>query len=386
MRFCTLCGNTLPGQPPPQVSIPAPQPPMPYAPPVMGSPMASAGAEVAEKMSQAIGGPLCWRCRGVGDPGSEFCKFCGARYADVPAPHAAPPAPQPLQPVPPMNQPSLGVFGGAASPTGASIPVPLTTGPAVAAFAHAPMPAPVHAQPSPAPLAATQVGQPVSQQAPARLVSIMKDGSDGASYPLLGEQIDIGRTEGDIVLGDDPYLSPRHARLRRRADGYSVRDLDSLNGVYIRLKDGVDLIDGDMILLGQQVLRFETLAEGEAPIGPAQIGGVFVFGTPEVPRVARLTVYSTEGIGRDVVSLYRGETVLGRENGDLVFTDDPFLSRRHASIKLERGSRRFVLKDLGSSNGTSIRIRGERPIGHGDHFRVGKHLFRLDVASGQAAR
>ena len=231
---------------------------------------------------------------------------------------------------------------------------------------------------------ATQVsGGP---QAPARLVSILKDGSDGVSYPLVGEQVDIGRVEGDIILGDDPYLSPRHARLKRRADGYSVRDLDSVNGVYVRLKDGVELADGDMILLGQQVLRFELLAEGESPIGPAQVGGVFVFGTPEVPRVARLVVYSTEGIGRDHVSLYRGETVLGRENGDLVFTDDPFLSRRHASIKVERGSRRFVLKDLGSSNGTSIRIRGERPIGHGDQFRVGKHLFRLDVASGQAAR
>jgi hypothetical protein len=319
MRFCTLCGNTLPGQQPPAGHAPtqmAPQ--VAYAPPVVGSPMATAGAEVAEKMSQAIGGPLCWRCRGVGDPGSEFCKFCGARYADVPAPHAAP-----------VVQPMLGVFGGAAS-SGSPVaaPIALSPVPSVAAFAQAPMQAPVQAQPLPQPLGATHVGQ-AGGQAPARLVSIMKDGSDGTSYPLMGDQIDVGRTEGDIVLSDDPYLSPRHARLRRRADGYSVRDLDSVNGIYIRLKDGVELADGDMILLGQQVLRFELLSEGEAPIGPAQIGGVFVFGTPEVPRVARLVVYSTEGIGRDFVSLYRGETVLGRENGDLVFTDDPFLSRRH---------------------------------------------------------
>lgn len=375
MRFCTLCGNTLPGQQPPAQQPPAPAAPAPqvaYAPPVVGSPMATAGAEVAEKMSQAIGGPLCWRCRGVGDPGSEFCKFCGARYADVSSPHAAP---------------AMGVFGGAASPSSpGGLPAAQPAAqPAIAPFAQPPMMAPVHAQPLGQPLAVTHVGAGGGVPAPARLVSIMKDGSDGASYPLVGEQIDIGRTEGDIVLADDPYLSPRHARLRRRGDGYSVRDLDSVNGVYVRLKDGVELADGDMILLGQQVLRFELLADGEAPIGPAQIGGVFVFGTPEVPRVARLVVYSTEGIGRDFVSLYRGETVLGRENGDLVFTDDPFLSRRHASIKLERGSRRFVLKDLGSSNGTSIRIRGERPVGHGDQFRVGKHLFRLDVAGGQQA-
>ena len=133
-----------------------------------------------------------------------------------------------------------------------------------------------------------------------------------------------------------------------------------------------------MILLGQQVLRFETLRDPEVPLGPASVRGSMVFGTPEVPRVARLVQYTTEGVGRDVHYLYRDETVLGRENGDIVFTDDPFLSRRHASIQVERSSRRFVLEDVGSSNGTSVRVRGEHTLTHADQFRIGRHLFRFE--------
>ncbi len=210
------------------------------------------------------------------------------------------------------------------------------------------------------------------------LVAILKDGSDGRSHTITEEQTDIGRSEGQIQLTDDPYLSPRHARIHVKKDGIVVRDLDSLNGVYVRLRDPVDLVDGDLLLLGQQVMRFEVLPEAETPLGPAMLRGVLVFGTPEVPRVARLVQYTTEGVARDVHYLYRDETVVGREQGDIVCTDDPFMSRRHASITFDRTSRRFALKDLGSSNGTAIRVRGERALKAGDQFRVGRHLFRYD--------
>ena len=54
------------------------------------------------------------------------------------------------------------------------------------------------------------------------------------------------------------------------------------------------------------------------------------------------------------------------------------------SIALDRSQRRFVLRDLGSSNGTAIRIRGERILKTGDQFRVGRHLFRYDRAGASA--
>ena len=40
-----------------------------------------------------------------------------------------------------------------------------------------------------------------------RLIFVHHDGSDGASYVMRGSQIDIGRTEGDLLF-EDAYLSP----------------------------------------------------------------------------------------------------------------------------------------------------------------------------------
>jgi len=213
------------------------------------------------------------------------------------------------------------------------------------------------------------------------LVAILKDGTDGRVYPLDRPSIDIGSREGDVLLADDPYLSSRHARLVEKGGSWALIDLDSVNGCYLRIRQPQDIQSGDMILIGQQVMRFEVLGDPELPLGPASERGVLVFGTPEVPRIARLLQYTTEGVGRDVHYLYRDETVLGRENGDIVFTDDPFLSRRHAVISIDRASNRFVLKDLGSSNGTSLRFRGEQMLTAGDQFRMGRHLFRFDARS-----
>jgi pSer/pThr/pTyr-binding forkhead associated (FHA) protein len=218
-----------------------------------------------------------------------------------------------------------------------------------------------------------------AEGAPAQLVMLQRDGSDGTVFPISSDRVDIGGREGDIVLRDDPYLSPRHARIERRNANFVLLDLGSTNGIYVRLREPETLADGDMILIGQQVLRFEISSEAERQVGPATQHGVMVFGTPDQPRLGRLTQYTTEGLARDVYYLHRHETVLGRESADLTFSDDPFLSRRHAAVVLHPADRRFVLRDLGSSNGTALRCRTERVLSAGDQFRLGRHLFRFDL-------
>lgn len=294
-----------------------------------GTPLRASG-EGGETEPQPVLGSLgaCWRCQSARDPGASFCRYCGASFVDAAA--AA------MRLTPPQSTP---------------------------------------------------VSAP-SRTLAARLVTLLKDGSEGRSIPIAEGDADIGAAEGEVVFPDDPYMSARHARVSSRQGTYTLRDLDSVNGVYVRLRDEVELRDRDLILIGQQVLRFEALAEGELSLGPAWQRGVLVFGTPEAARFARLVQYTTEGVGRDVHYLFRDETVIGRENGDIVFTDDPFLSRRHAAVRVDHASRRFTLSDLGSSNGTALRIRGEHVLRDGDQFRIGRHLFRFEAgpAGGRAAR
>ncbi|MBN4059251.1 FHA domain-containing protein, partial [Endomicrobium sp. AH-315-J14] len=219
----------------------------------------------------------------------------------------------------------------------------------------------------------------VSEQATAHLVIIVEDGSEGRSLPLHGEQVDIGRTDGDILLEEDEYLSPRHARLYRKDGDWYLRDLDSTNGVFRRLREPHRLVDGDLVLLGLEVLRFERVSHGERGLGHATEHGTLLFGSPAATRRARLCQRTVEGITRDVYHLVRDETTIGREIGDVVFTSDPFMSRRHAVVRFHETTQEYVLADLSSSNGTYLAIREDVCLVDGDFVRVGQHLFRVDL-------
>lgn len=216
----------------------------------------------------------------------------------------------------------------------------------------------------------------------ARLVSISEDGSEGKSYSLDDVQVDIGRSEGDIVLHDDPYVSPRHARLihDRESGRWVVRDLNSTNHIYLRIKKAYPLRDADLLLLGLEVLQFQLVSEAERGLGHATQHGTLLFGSPATPRRARLCQRTVEGVIRDVYHLYKDETVIGRETADIVFSADPFLSRRHAVIQRDASTGEYSAADLDSSNGTYVAIRGDITLSSGDFVRIGQHLFRLDLA------
>jgi pSer/pThr/pTyr-binding forkhead associated (FHA) protein len=216
-----------------------------------------------------------------------------------------------------------------------------------------------------------------------RLVLIGRDGAETASFPITATT-DLGRSDGDIRIEDDVYLCPRHARLAMHGGAMTIIDLASVNGVYVRLSPpaeggaGLPLLDQDLFLIGQQVIQFEVVSEGEEGFGSASQRGTHIFGTPLGLLRGRLTVKTVEGIGRDVYYLRKAETVLGRETGDILFTDDPFLSRRHVLIRAHHDRRSFELVDLRSSNGSFLRIRGEAVLHDGAQFRVGQQLFRFD--------
>jgi pSer/pThr/pTyr-binding forkhead associated (FHA) protein len=209
-----------------------------------------------------------------------------------------------------------------------------------------------------------------------RLIFVHHDGSDGASYVLRGNQIDIGRTEGDLLF-EDAHLSPRHARILSGPAGHVLSDLASKNGIYIRLRAGGHLRDGDLILVGRQVLQFELIPDFEKDLRPAVQHNVVHFGTNSGPSWARLRQMGPTGVAHDVFYLSRDQVVIGREQGDIVFSDDQFMSRRHAHLSLHGSD--VQLEDLGSSNGTFVRLRDDHLLVPGDVMRIGNVLLRFEL-------
>ncbi len=337
----------------------------------------------------------CGRCHGHCVAGTRFCKFCGAPLDEpaslrkgaepaaaprvmLSAPAAAPPPeqarPERRMPVAAATEeprdPPRAVKGGSSEPGRRA---------EISVLAGSPVPA------EPVPMGPSRSAREVHRLAEGRgksagrLVVIVEDGSEGRSFSLAEGQLDIGRTDGDILLEDDHYVSPRHARLRLIEGRWILRDLDSTNHVYVRLRKPHPLREGDLLLLGLEVLQFQTVSDGERGLGHAIQHGTLLFGSPATPRRARLCQRTVEGVIRDVYHLFRDETVIGRETGDIVFTADPFLSRRHASLRRNPVTGEFSLVDLDSSNGTYVAIQGEVGLSNGDFLRIGQHLFRVDL-------
>lgn len=293
----------------------------------------------------------CPRCGGVNTENGSFCQFCGSTLAETT-----------------QASSSSAITGSAPCPACAT-PNPLGTNFCHNCGAHLEVPDTMAN-----PRATGEVGGPVGDGG-ARLVAVRRDGSDGASYDVSGAQFDIGRTDGELTF-DDPHLAARHARIAYRDGQHVIMPLETRNGVYVRIRQPVELFDGDQFLIGKQVLRFEVPFEVEKSLRPAVEHGVVFFGTPVKPPWGRLRQMTAAGTSRDIYHLTRGEVTLGREQGELVFPDDEFLSRRHAQVTFR--SNRVTLADLGSSNGSFVRLRGQHLLSAGELIRIGDELLRFE--------
>ncbi len=213
-----------------------------------------------------------------------------------------------------------------------------------------------------------------------QLVLVQRDGSDGESFLATGRRLTIGRRDGDIRFPEDEFLSQHHARVECTDRGVRVFDLDSHNGVYLRIVRPEAVYPGDVFLLGHQLLRLDNVPENgrERPAGP---DGVRSFGTPLHPAWGRLVLIGYGGCEAETYFLRPQEVIFGREVGDIVFPTDAFISRRHARLGMDLAGEDMsvILEDLKSANGTYLRMRGYADLNHGDMFRVGDQIFRVRV-------
>lgn len=238
-----------------------------------------------------------------------------------------------------------------------------------------------------APIASEEAAEPaaptLSEPKPAieaQLVLVKGEGFPGISYRLKAQNHRLGRLHGTILFPDDRYLSMLHANLYYENDKLFLADEGSDNGVFIKIKDSVPIDHNDLFLTGEQLIRFEQVGEYDAYTGVAaepEDDAKFYGCPPEKELHFRLVHLFRNQQPGAVFYASTNSVRLGREHCDLSFPFDRHISGRHARVYEENGS--YFLQDLGSRNGTFLRIKDPLELKDGDHFFAGQQLFRVEI-------
>jgi pSer/pThr/pTyr-binding forkhead associated (FHA) protein len=88
----------------------------------------------------------------------------------------------------------------------------------------------------------------------------------GSTFALDADTTSIGRHPDSDLFLDDVTVSRRHALIRRTPDGYTISDVGSLNGTYVRGEriDTTELTDMSDVQVGRFVLTFLLGGRAEA--------------------------------------------------------------------------------------------------------------------------
>ena len=215
------------------------------------------------------------------------------------------------------------------------------------------------------------------QQARAKLVLVKGDSGDGVSYQLNGTEHVVGREEGAILFNEDTLVSPRHANFIYRDGKLFVRDEGSTNGVFLRIRNPAPVESGGLFLIGEQLLQIEASAPDFGPQPDSE--GTYFYASPKRASKMRL-IQRLRGGDIGIIFRARGDGItIGREGNDVNFPDDPFISGHHAQLSVGADGR-FSLQDLGSKNGTFVRLSDEAALLNGDYVFIGQQLLRVEMS------
>jgi hypothetical protein len=196
---------------------------------------------------------------------------------------------------------------------------------------------------------------------------------------MRGHQMLMGRQYCDLNL-DDPFVSRWHARLFLHDDALMLEDMQSHNGVYLRIADELMLEDGDEILVGRQRFVFKTnweddlLRYDERPASTS--GSTQILGGSRDGISATRLLQILEGGHIGGVYSFQDSFVLGAGNARLQLGHDVELAREHARV--EKRGHQFFLHDGDGPEGTSIRIHNAVEVIDGDIFTIGRTRMRIN--------
>jgi pSer/pThr/pTyr-binding forkhead associated (FHA) protein len=200
-------------------------------------------------------------------------------------------------------------------------------------------------------------------------------------FILAKSKVSIGRATTNDIIISDVRVSRNHARLEYSSKGLTLVDLNSsngtrVNGIHI---EKATLKPDDTISLGSHQLKYQVEDASEDPgltVIDSEVELNQTLNNEYLPKVINETntpslVVFTGDKTWNIDLEYADQIQIGRDESCDIFIDAFKVSRRHAEV--QRKGDVFLLKDLGSTNGTFL--SGKKVDQHiltdGDVFRIG---------------
>lgn len=202
---------------------------------------------------------------------------------------------------------------------------------------------------------------------------------EGSTFDLLPGRNVIGRA-AEIAFPTDTSLDDRHLVVDCRGGGAAITEVPGTSGCFRRNRGAVRIPSSDTVFAGEQYLVVRKGSDApQDPVDPAADVPPETFGTPLPPPRLQVTQLLHGGIPGRVASTDKNTLTVGRENCDLSFPQDRFMSGRHMRVECSNGE--LTIVDVGSLNGTFSRVT-DLPVAlaAGDELMIGAVLFRVDFA------
>jgi FHA domain len=183
--------------------------------------------------------------------------------------------------------------------------------------------------------------------------------------PLRPGQHLLGRASFRDRTSATEFLATEHLRFVSDEDRLFVEEGQTLNGVYIKLPTArpIELTPGTRFRVGQHVFEFQLPERTIVDQPLVSPDGEVFHGRNFVPLAYVDLVGPGGGPAFRFPLTKLDGTVIGRV-GDIALTGDNWANLSHANVTRQGG--RFFLEDLGSVDGTFVRITGRTLLKPGD--------------------
>jgi len=212
-------------------------------------------------------------------------------------------------------------------------------------------------------------------------IILLNPNGPSQEFLLAKSQVSIGRTTTNDIVLNDVRVSRNHARLECGPSGVSLVDLGSSNGTRLNgvIIERASLKPDDTVSVGSQQLKYKvedpyedvgmTIIDNQSQLEKSMIDEFLPVMVNESGNPSLVVFTSKKTYQIDLSQLEK--VSIGREESCNIYIDEGKVSRKHAELQREGDT--YILKDMGSTNGTWIKGKkiDQHLLRDGDSFHIG---------------